>query len=123
MRVIQIYTVKGVTDRLSVLARHFNVGYQTAHKRLKLGWTREQALGVEPPPPPRPRWPRRASRPRTGRTDMGHVWNRQQDPLPRLPRLADAATNFMAALYGLPAEEFLRREGVGLNEHPLNPID
>lgn len=97
-----VYTVRGVTDNLRRLSAHFGVGYQTAHSRLtQIGWSLEQALGLVPPPPRR----------RSGGRGCH---------LPAGPRLASAEENLLAAmLTPMSAEEYLRREGVPLNDHPL----
>lgn len=41
-------TVLGQETVLSAAAERFNVPYWTVHKRLRLGWTEEQALGLSP---------------------------------------------------------------------------
>lgn len=96
-----IYTVHGITNNVKQLALHFGVLPQTAHARLQIGWTIEQALGLAAPPPRRPQGGRGCH-------------------LPAGPRLASAEENLLAAiLTPMSAEEYLRREGVPLNDHPL----
>lgn len=101
-RTFHIYTVQGITANLCALAKHFGVPYPTAHARLfEHDWSIEEALGLVP----------RRRKPNANRL------------LPELvdgPRLGSPADNFLrAALRLLTAEEYLRLEGVPMNEHPL----
>lgn len=97
----QIYTVAGITNNVKQLAEHFGVICQTAHARLKIGWSIEQALGLTAPPPRRRQGGRGCH-------------------LPAGPPLASAEDNlWLAILTPMPAEEYLRREGIPPNGHPL----
>jgi hypothetical protein len=107
-RVPRIYTVQGITANLRAHSQRFGVLYQLAHARmfkLKPGWTVEQALGLAPRPAPKS----------TG--------IRYRPPLINGPRLAPPGENFLHAhLRLIDAEEYLRREGVPTNEHPLRVV-
>lgn len=97
----EIHTVLGITNSVKQLAIHFGVVPQTAHARLEIGWSIEQALGLAAPPPRR----------RQG----GRVCH-----LPAGPPLASAEDNlWLAILTPMPAEEYLRREGIPPNGYPL----
>lgn len=101
---IRIFTVLGVTDNVTQLAIHFGALPQTAHARLNIGWSIEQALGLAAPPP--------------RRTSGGRGCH-----LPAGPRLLSPEANlWLAIATPMPAEEYLRHEGIPLNDHPLTRI-
>lgn len=112
-RTPRIYTVQGITANLKTHADHYGVNYPLAHARMfKHQWTVEQALGLAPRPPPKPRG-------RTGTVRGFHCTALGEDG----PRLASAKDNFMrAALRLISGEEFLRLEGVPMNGHPLRVL-
>ncbi len=104
-----IYTVNGVTATLMKHAATYGVAYKRAWQRLdRYHWSIEQALELKPAPQ---RAPRRAP---------GTNW-RTADVLPRGQRLASLDEIFALVLSGsISGEEYLRLEGVPLNEHPLS---
>jgi hypothetical protein len=50
----RIFTVRGITDNLRAHSRRYGISYATVYYRLlNQSWTIEQALGIDPPPPPK----------------------------------------------------------------------
>lgn len=103
LTVIDPRSKEAITGTLKELSERFGVPYQTVYKRLfRMRWTVEQSLGL------------------VAHVRQAHEVTRKLPPLPYIVRCGSVLANLLSAVAGeISGEEYLRREGVGSNAHPL----